>query len=134
MKNIILPAFTLGLRPLAMVAQMTRAAMLDVLGADYIRTARAKGMLKPRIFYVHALRNAMNPVLTGISGWGAELLAGAYFVEFIFGWQGLGKLTVESLDKLDWPLLNGAILWSACIFILAQWVTDWLQGKLDPRI
>ena len=134
MKNIILPAFTLGLRPLAMVAQMTRAAMLDVLGADYIRTARAKGMLKPRILYVHALRNAMNPVLTGISGWGAELLAGAYFVEFIFGWQGLGKLTVESLDKLDWPLLNGAILWSACIFILAQWVTDWLQGKLDPRI
>ena len=134
LKNLILPAFTLGLRPLAMVAQMTRASVLEVLNQDYIRTARAKGLTHRRVLYVHALRNAMNPILTGISGWGAELLAGAYFVEFIFGWQGLGKLTVESLDKLDWPLLNGAILWSACIFILVQLLTDWLQGKLDPRI
>jgi peptide/nickel transport system permease protein len=134
LKNIILPSIALGLRPLAMIMQMTRSSMLDVLNQDYIRTAKAKGLYQSTVLFRHALRNAINPVVTGITGWTAELLAGAFFIEFIFGWQGLGKLTVDALEKLDWPVLNGAILWSAVIFIGTQALTDKLQRMLDPRI
>ncbi len=133
-KNLILPAFTLGIRPLAIITQLTRSAMLDVLNQDYIRTAYAKGLSKKAVIFKHALRNALNPVITAITGWFAELLAGAFFVEYIFGWQGIGKITVDALEKLDYPIVMGAVLVSACIFIAINMVADVLYALVDPRV
>src|SRR5664279_5549041 len=101
LKNLILPAFTLGIRPLAIITQLTRSSMLDVMSQDYIRTAYAKGLSKKTVILRHALRNALNPVVTAITGWFAELLAGAFFVEYIFGWQGIGKVTVLFLIHIS---------------------------------
>ncbi len=98
LQNLILPALTLGIRPMAVIAQLTRSSMLDVLSMDYIRTARSKGLSMATVTFRHALPNALNPVVTAVSGWFAELLAGSFFIEFIFSWKGLGKLTVDSLD------------------------------------
>jgi peptide/nickel transport system permease protein len=134
LKNLILPAFTLGIRPLAIITQLTRSAMLDVLGQDYIRTAYAKGLSKRIVIWKHALRNALNPVITAITGWFAELLAGAFFVEYIFGWKGIGKITVDALEKLDYPVVMGAVLLSACIFIAINMLADVLYGIVDPRV
>ena len=134
LKNLILPAFTLGIRPLAIITQLTRSSMLDVMGQDYIRTAYAKGLAKRTVIFRHALRNALNPVVTAITGWFAELLAGAFFVEYIFGWKGLGKITVDALEKLDYPIVMGSVLVSAFIFVLVNMFSDILYKKLDPRI
>jgi ABC-type dipeptide/oligopeptide/nickel transport system permease component len=133
-KNLILPALTLGIRPLAIITQLTRSAMLDVLSQDYIRTAYAKGLSKTKVVFHHALRNALNPVITAITGWFAELLAGAFFVEYIFGWKGIGKITVDALEKLDYPVVMGSVLLSACIFILVNMLADVLYGMVDPRV
>lgn len=133
LSNLILPALTLGIRPLAIIAQLTRASLLDVLQQDYIRTAKAKGLSSRRIVWKHALRNALNPVVTAITGWFAELLAGAFFVEYIFGWKGLGKLTVDALEKLDFPVVMGSVLVAACFFVLVNLVADLLYGIIDPR-
>jgi peptide/nickel transport system permease protein len=134
LKNLILPAFTLGIRPLAIITQLTRSAMLDVLGQDYIRTAYAKGLSNRAVIFKHGLRNALNPVITAITGWFAELLAGAFFVEYIFGWKGIGKITVDALEKLDYPVVMGAVLLSACIFIAINMLADVLYGIVDPRV
>jgi peptide/nickel transport system permease protein len=134
LKSLILPAFTLGIRPLAIITQLTRSAMLDVLNQDYIRTAYAKGLSKRTVIYKHALRNALNPVITAITGWFAELLAGSFFVEYIFGWRGIGKITVEALEKLDYPVVMGSVLLSAFIFILFNILADILYGIVDPRV
>ena len=134
LKNLILPAFTLGIRPLAIITQLTRSSMLDVLSQDYIRTAYAKGLGKNAVIFKHALRNALNPVITAITGWFAELLAGAFFVEYIFGWKGIGKITVDALEKLDYPVVMGSVLLSACIFIVINLFADILYRKVDPRI
>jgi peptide/nickel transport system permease protein len=134
LKNLVLPAITLGIRPLAIITQLTRSAMLDVLDQDYIRTAYAKGLSKTIIVWKHALRNALNPVITAITGWFAELLAGAFFVEYIFGWRGIGKVTVDALEKLDFPVVMGSVLVSAAFFILINIVADVLYGLVDPRI
>ena len=134
LKNLILPAFTLGIRPLAIITQLTRSSMLDVLSQDYIRTARAKGLGNKAIIFKHALRNALNPVITAITGWFAELLAGAFFVEYIFGWNGIGKVTVSALEKLDYPVVMGSVLLSACIFIVINLLADVLYRVVDPRI
>jgi len=134
LKNLILPAFTLGIRPLAIITQLTRSSMLDVLNQDYIRTAYAKGLSKNAVIFKHALRNALNPVITAITGWFAELLAGAFFVEYIFGWKGIGKITVDALEKLDYPVVMGSVLVSACIFILINLLADVLYTIVDPRI
>jgi peptide/nickel transport system permease protein len=134
LKNLVLPALTLGIRPLAIITQLTRSSMLDVLQQDYIRTAYAKGLSKNAVIYRHALRNALNPVVTAITGWFAELLAGAFFVEYIFGWKGIGKITVNALDKLDYPVVMGAVLLSAGIFICINMLADILYRKLDPRV
>ena len=131
--NLILPAITLGIRPLAIIAQLTRASLLDVMEQDYIRTAVAKGLPKRIVIWKHALRNALNPVITAITGWFAELLAGAFFVEYIFGWKGLGKLTVDALEKLDFPVVMGAVLVSACFFVVVNFLADMLYGWVDPR-
>jgi peptide/nickel transport system permease protein len=134
LKNLILPAFTLGIRPLAIITQLTRSSMLDTLSQDYIRTAYAKGLPKRTVVFKHALRNALNPVITAITGWFAELLAGAFFIEYIFGWRGIGKITVDALEKLDYPVVMGAVLFSALIFILINVLADLLYRMVDPRI
>lgn len=134
LRNLILPAVTLGIRPLAIITQLTRSAMLDVLDQDYIRTAYAKGLSKKVVVWKHALKNALNPVITAITGWFAELLAGAFFVEYIFGWQGIGKVTVDALEKLDYPVVMGSVLISATFFVIINILTDIIYGVIDPRI
>ena len=134
LQNLILPAVTLGLRPLAIITQLTRSAMLDVLNQDYIRTARAKGLPERTVIWRHAVPNAMNPVVTAITGWFAELLAGAFFVEYIFGWKGIGKVTVDALEKLDYPVVMGSILLTAALFVLVNIIADLLYAWLDPRV
>jgi peptide/nickel transport system permease protein len=134
LRNLILPALTLGIRPLAIITQLTRSSMLDVLNQDYIRTAYAKGLSPAVIVWKHALRNALNPVITAITGWFAELLAGAFFVEYIFGWKGIGKITVDALEKLDFPVVMGSVLITSFLFILIGILADFLYGLADPRI
>ncbi len=133
-KNLLLPALALGMRPLAIIAQLTRSALLDTLAQDYVRTAYAKGLSTRRVVFRHALPNALNPVITAISGWLAELLAGSFFIEYIFGWKGVGKLTVDALDKLDFPMVMGSVLFTAFIFVVVNLLTDLLYGRLDPRV
>jgi peptide/nickel transport system permease protein len=134
LRNLILPAFTLGIRPMAIIAQLTRGSLLDVLDQDYIRTAYAKGLSPRVVVWKHALRNALNPVITAITGWFAELLAGAFFVETIFGWKGIGFVTVDALEKLDFPVVMGSVLVSSCFFILISLFSDLLYGLVDPRV
>jgi peptide/nickel transport system permease protein len=134
LQNLILPAVTLGIRPLAIITQLTRSAMLDVLNQDFVRTAYAKGLSKRTVIWKHALRNALNPVITAVTGWFAELLAGAFFVEYIFGWRGIGKVTVDALEKLDYPVVMGSVLLSAFIFVLINILADVLYGVVDPRV
>ena len=134
LQNLILPAITLGIRPLAIITQLTRSSMLDVLNQDYIRTAYAKGLSKKAVIWKHSLRNALNPVITAITGWFAELLAGAFFVEYIFGWKGIGKITVDALEKLDFPVVMGSVLVSSFFFIIVNMIADVLYGVVDPRV
>ena len=134
LKNLILPAITLGIRPMAIITQLTRSAMLDVLQQDFIRTAIAKGLSAQKVIWKHALKNALNPVITASTGWFAELLAGAFFVEYIFGWKGIGKVTVDALEKLDFPVVMGSVLVSALFFVLMNIVADLLNAWNDPRI
>ena len=134
LQNLILPALTLGIRPLAIITQLTRSSMLDVLGQDFIRTAYAKGLTQRRVIFGHALRNAINPVLTAITGWFAELLAGAFFIEYIFGWKGIGKITVDALEKLDYPVVMGSVLVTAGLFVTVNILADILYSVIDPRI
>lgn len=133
-KNLWLPMLTLGLRPLAIIVQLTRSAMLDVLGQDYIRTARAKGLGKNAIIYKHALKNALNPVITAISGWFASLLAGSFFVEYVFGYNGLGRTTVTALEMADFPVVMGSILFIAFVFVVVNIFVDVLYAWVDPRV
>ena len=134
LQNIILPALTLGIRPLAIITQLTRSAMLDVLSQDYIRTAKAKGVRFWKVIIKHALKNALNPVITAVSGWLASLLGGAFFVEYIFNWKGLGWETIHAVETLDFPVVMGTTLLVALIFILINIVVDILYAVLDPRI
>jgi len=108
--------------------------MLDVLDQDYIRTAKAKGLSTSRIYFVHALPNALDPVITAVTGWFAELLAGAFFVEYIFGWKGIGKVTVDALEKLDFPVVMGSVLVTAIFFMLVNILADILYVLVDPRV
>src|SRR5262249_47987505 len=108
--------------------------MLDVLDQDYIRTAYAKGLDKSTIIWKHGLRNALNPVITAITGWFAELLAGAFFVEYIFGWKGIGKVTVDALEKLDFPVVMGSVLVTSFFFILVNILVDVLYAVVDLRV
>lgn len=134
LQNLVLPAIALGIRPLAIITQLTRSAMLDVLSQDYIRTAYAKGLPTAKVVWRHALPNALNPIITAVTGWLAELLAGSFFIEYIFGWKGIGKMTVEALDKFDFPIVMGAVLLTAFLFIIINLLTDLLYAKTDPRV
>lgn len=133
-KNLILPAIVLGIRPLAVVIQLMRNSLLEVMNQDYIRTARAKGLNEFQIIKSHAIKNAMNPVVTAISGWFASMLAGAVFVEYIFGWNGLGKEIVNALNMLDLPVIMGAVLIIAIIFIIINIFVDIIYTWLDPKV
>lgn len=134
LKNLILPALTLGIRPLATLTQLTKNSMLEALSQDYIRTARAKGISNRRVVMHHALRNAMNPVVTSASGWLASLLAGAVFVEYVFDWKGMGVAIVDGLEKYDFPVVMGSILFVCVLLVLINILTDILYGLLDPRV
>lgn len=134
LKNLILPAFTLGIRPLAIVIQLSRNSMLDVLSQDYIRTAHAKGLSFSRVLLRHALRNSLNPVITAISGWFASLMAGIVFVEYIFGWKGLGYVIVDALNKYDLPVVMGVVLTISVMFIIINVLVDIAYALLDPRV
>jgi peptide/nickel transport system permease protein len=134
LKNLILPALTLGIRPLAIVVELTRSSMLEVLSQDYIRTARAKGLRKSRIIFRHALKNALNPVITAVSGWFASLMAGAVFVEYVFDWKGVGVVIVDALEKYDFPVIMGAVLFISVILVIINIFVDVVYAFLDPRV
>jgi len=134
LKNLILPAITLGIRPLSIIIQLTRSSLLEVLSQDYIRTAQAKGLSYKKMIFKHALKNTLNPVVTAISGWFAGLMVGAVFVEKIFNWKGIGYEVVEALSKNDLPVVMGATLIFATIFVFINIIVDIIYGILDPRV
>lgn len=134
LQNLILPALTLGIRPLAIIVQLTRNSMLQVMTKDYIRTAFAKGLSLRNVVTRHALKNMLNPVITAISGWFASLIAGAVFVEYIFGWEGIGKNIVDALGRFDLPVIMGVILVTSALFVIINILVDISYGLLDPRI
>ena len=132
--HLILPALTLAAYPIGLIARMTRAAMIEVMGQDYIRAARAYGLPRRLITYVLALKNAISPTLTVIGLTIAYSLTGAFFVEVIFNWPGLGLFTVHSLLNIDYPAIMGITLFGATGYILINLVVDLLQAGIDPRI
>jgi len=132
--NLILPALTLGIRPLAIIVQLTRSSMIEVMSLDYVRTAYAKGLSKYQVVLRHALKNAMNPVITAVSGWLASLMAGAFFVEYIFDWKGLGYITIKAVQSLDFPVVMGVTLLVATVFVVINIFVDLLYAAIDPRI
>lgn len=131
---LVLPMITLALRPLALITRLTRSSLLDVLNKDYIRTAKAKGLSKSRVIIKHALRNSLNPVVTTISASLAATLGGAFFVEYIFNWPGIGLLAIDSIMKLDYPMIQGAVLFSAVIFVIINFLVDIVYAVLDPKV
>ena len=131
---LILPMLTLAFRPLSIIARVTRSSMLDVLGQDYVRTAKAKGLANSRVILRHALRNALNPVVTTVSAWFAGLLAGTFFVEYIFNWPGIGTVAIDSILKLDYPMIQGTVLFTAIVFVFVNMVVDVLYVFLDPKV
>jgi dipeptide transport system permease protein len=132
--HMILPAIVLGTIPLAVIVRMTRSAMLEVLGEDYIRTARAKGLTRMRVIVVHALRNAMLPVVTVIGLQVGTLLAGAILTETIFSWPGLGRWLIDALQRRDYPVVQGGVLMVAILIIAVNLLVDVLYGVVNPRI
>ncbi|MFN2996001.1 dipeptide ABC transporter permease DppB [Serratia plymuthica] len=132
--HMILPAIVLGTIPLAVIVRMTRSSMLEVLGEDYIRTARAKGVNRMRVIVVHALRNALLPVVTVIGLQVGTMLAGAILTETIFSWPGLGRWLMDALQRRDYPVVQGGVLLVACMIILVNLLVDVLYGVVNPRI
>ncbi len=133
-EHIVLPAFTLGIRPLSVIARVMRGSMLEVLASDFIRTARAKGLSEYTIITRHALRNALNPVITTVSTWFASLLAGAIFVEYIFNWPGIGSVTISAIEQLDFPIIQGSVIIISILFVAVNVLADILYALTDPRI
>ncbi len=134
LRNIILPALTLGLRPLAVVTELVRSSVLEAMTMDYIRTAKAKGLSKMRVVCVHALRNALTPVVTAVSGWFASLLAGAVFVEYVFDWKGIGVVIVNALNTFDFPMIMGGVLFIGLMLVIINILVDITYCVLDPRV
>ncbi len=133
-RYLVLPALTLGIRPMAVLFQLTRDSVRQVRSEDYVRTARAKGLGQGRIVLRHILKNALNPVITAFSGWFAALLAGTFFIEFIFNWPGIGQLTIEALMSSDYPVVMGSALMTAVLFIFINLLIDVIYSWLDPRV
>lgn len=134
LRNLILPSLTLGLRPLAVITELVRTSLLETMSMDYIRTAKAKGLSKGRIVAVHALRNALTPVVTAVSGWFASLLAGAVFVEYVFDWKGIGVVIVNALNTFDFPVIMGSVLLIGMMLVVINIIVDIIYGVLDPRV
>ena len=132
--SLVLPALTLGTALAAILSRMIRASLLEVLNEDYIRTAKAKGLSRFRIVIVHALRNALLPVITLIGLQIGALLAGAVITEMVFSWPGLGQLTIESIQKRDYPVVQACILLISTTYVLINTLTDIAYAVLDPRI
>ncbi len=134
LSHLVLPALALGTIPMAVIARMTRSAMLEVLNEDYVRTARAKGLGPGRVVGLHALRNALIPVLTVIGLQVGSLFGGAVLTETIFAWPGVGKWLIESVNRRDYPVLQGGMLLIAAIIIGVNLLVDLLSGSINPRI
>ena len=134
LKNLILPTITLGVRPLAVIVHLTRTSLIDEISADYILLARSKGLSLLYVTIFHGLKNSMSSVVTTASGWFAGMLSGAVFVEYIFGWNGLGKLLVDALVNVDFPLVMGVIIVIASFFIVINILVDLIYIWLDPRV
>jgi len=134
LKNLILPALTLSIRPLAVFVSLSRNSIIEVQQSEFVRTAKAKGLPKNKIFFKHILKNSLNPVVTSASGWFASLLAGAVFVEYVFDWKGIGYLVVQSLEKYDLPVLMGCLLLIAVVFVIINILLDFTYRLLDPRV
>ena len=134
LKNLILPAVVLGIRPIALIIQLMRSSLLEVLSQEYIKTAYSKGLSTFQVIFNHGIKNALNPLVTVISGWFASLLAGAVFVEYIFGWKGMGKEIVTALNTLDIPVIIGIVLTLSSLFILINLAVDFLYAQLDPKV
>ena len=133
-KYLVLPAVTLGVRPAAIIARLTRSCMLEVMSQDYIRTARAKGVKESVVIIRHALKNAMIPVVTIIGTSVSDLLSGAVLTESIFAWPGLGRLAVEALVNRDFPMIRGVVIVMALTFLVANLIVDISYGFFDPRV
>lgn len=133
-RSLILPAFVLGIRPLASVLSLVRTAVLEAFSADYVKTARAKGLTSLRIYFRHILPNVLMPVASLSGNWLAGLMGGAVFVEFVFGWNGVGKLMVDALEARDFNVVSGVLLYMALIFLLIHYSTEWLYRKLHPEL
>jgi peptide/nickel transport system permease protein len=134
LQYLMLPMIALAARPLSIIARITRSSMLDVLSQDYVRTARAKGVAVRQVVLKHALRNALNPVVTTISAWLAGTLAGTLFIEAIFYWPGIGQLAYEAVRQLDFPMIQGTVLFTAVIFVVINFLVDILYTFLDPKV
>lgn len=134
LRHLVLPAATLAIRPLAVLFQLTRDGVRDNLAEPYARTATAKGLSFAIVLRRHVLPNALNPTLTALTGWFGALLAGTFFVEFVFDWPGLGKLTIDALLASDFPVLLGSALLTGLLFVVANALTDILHARLDPRL
>jgi dipeptide transport system permease protein len=134
LSHLVLPSIVLGTIPLAVIARQTRSAMLEVLSEDYVRTARAKGLSPFRVVGVHALRNALIPVITTIGLQVGVLMAGAILTETIFSWPGIGKWMVDSVFRRDYPVIQGGLLIIAAIIMLVNLTVDLLYGLINPRI
>ncbi len=132
--HLILPMTTLALRPLSVIARVTRSSMLEALSQDYIRTAKAKGVNSVNVLLRHALRNALNPVITTISSWLAGVLAGTVFIEYIFNWPGIGTVALDAILKLDYPMIQGTVQFTAVIFVLVNLAVDIIYALTDPKV
>ncbi len=131
---LVLPMLALAARPLSVIARITRSSMLDVMGQDYVRTARAKGLPLSVTILKHALRNALNPVITTISTWLAGTLAGTFFIETIFNWPGIGRLAYDAVLQLDFPMIQGTVLFTAVVFVAVNFLVDIIYSMLDPKV
>jgi ABC-type dipeptide/oligopeptide/nickel transport system permease component len=132
--SVILPATTLGLLSVGLIARMTRSSLLEVLAQDYVRTARAKGVAPSRVVFVHALRNALVPILTAMGLQLGALMGGAVITESVFGWPGVGRLLLDSIFSRDYPMVQGLVLLFAVTYILVNLLVDLLYMVVDPRV
>ena len=134
LRHLILPAVALGTIPMAVITRMTRSSMLEVMNEDYVRTARAKGVVPWRVVFRHALRNAMLPTITVIGLQFGLLMGGAILTETIFGWPGVGQIAIESVNRRDYAMIQGVVLYGATFFVLVNLLVDVLYAVLDPRV
>ncbi len=134
LKHLIMPALALGTGPMAIITRMTRSSMLEVMGEDYVRTARAKGVVPWRVVFKHALRNAMLPTVTVIGLQTGLLMSGAVITETIFSWPGVGQIAFDSVNRRDYAMIQGVVLYGAALFVLVNLLVDILYAVLDPRV